>query len=365
MRTISSEEEIQFELNYQQPIPAPTLVPTTGMEKRLDFRLAFPTGHNLLQWKKKWAIHIHAFYMDEFKYIMDKLPRIPGNCRVLITTDTAAKKHEVDKLLKGKNCLANAESIAIIETSNLGRNIYPLLFEVLDRVFDCEYALHLHTKRSTHAALGGKWSRDILNCLIGSEEQIKAIRSCFLGNPNLGLIIPRPYATIKPFTSWGDNFEPASRLLALAHPNKQLSIFSPLVFPAGMMLWFRPGALAELKNCIKLSNKTLQEPLPTDGTVLHAAERIVIHLAELDSFQWALSHPEEELEAVYKATPANFSVWQENQSAYLTATSAMAKHLLDKEKMGPGLASKNSLISTWQKAKQALRKPFKAGAELT
>ena len=61
-----------------------------------------------------------------------------------------------------------------------------------------------------------------------------------------------------------------------------------LMFPAGGMFWARPAALEPLMTCVKSMEALPPEPLPVDGSSLHAIERLIAHSCETSSHHWKL-----------------------------------------------------------------------------
>jgi lipopolysaccharide biosynthesis protein len=61
-------------------------------------------------------------------------------------------------------------------------------------------------------------------------------------------------------------------------------------FPNGTMFWCRPAALKPLLNLRLGWEDYPPEPVPYDGTILHAIERILPFVAENQGYHFATTH---------------------------------------------------------------------------
>jgi lipopolysaccharide biosynthesis protein len=60
--------------------------------------------------------------------------------------------------------------------------------------------------------------------------------------------------------------------------------------PVGTMFWARPEALAPLLRLGLTWDDYPLEPLPVDGTMLHALERLLVLVAEHAGYQYATTY---------------------------------------------------------------------------
>lgn len=316
--------EAEFELNYREPNEAPTLVATSLLENRLDFQLNY-TVHAEQACLDRCAIHIHAFHIKIFEHLFLLLTANCENTDFYITTDSDNKHNEILRITRrikpSENC-----SIEINVVANQGRNI-GALHSIFEQLMAYPLALHIHTKKSDHCSIGEAWLNDLLLCLTGSKSQINAIRAAFQNHSELGLIMPRPFKGIRPDANWGRNYECAAQISSRIFDGRIPSRYSPLAFPTGMMFWFRPTAIRKLIQPLGSWLTFPPEPLPKDGTSLHAIERIVAHCCEAEGFNWALCRPEEYLFKKLDYEPIALSLWYQNTDLYINATAEMAAKL--------------------------------------
>ena len=327
-------ESGDFFLNYKSPFGPPCLVPTPALETRLDWQIRFLRDLRVdsslgLQ---PCFIHLHAFYIEGAKWSLAKIARSCSGAELFITTDALDKR---DFLLEEVKRLGLQHAFARLDVSvvpNGGRNVWPLLGPALKRALRYPLALHLHVKKSSHFYSAKAWMEDMFECLLAGPQQVELIRTAFACNSSLGLILPRPAPEIRPFANWGDNFEQADLLCKRIFRRYVLSCAAPLVFPAGMMFWFRPEILLPFSDMLTVWERPPLEPLPLDGTCLHAVERLIAHACEAQGFEWAISGCESDGETKKPVEAAKISVWEPRVEDYLRATSGMAARLRDSER---------------------------------
>lgn len=122
--------------------------------------------------------------------------------------------------------------------------------------------------------VGNEWLDDIKRNLLFNESYISAIYSEFSNDSNLGVISPVPFWKIKPQMVWGNNLDAAKTLYEKIDLNASTINNELLSFPAGSMFWFRPKAVKQLFAARLKFDDFPKEPIPDDGTIAHAIERV-------------------------------------------------------------------------------------------
>jgi lipopolysaccharide biosynthesis protein len=144
---------------------------------------------------------------------------------------------------------------------------------------------HLHSKRSLlidDAALGENWREFLWQNLLGDlYPMMDIILERFDENRSLGIVFPEdPH-----LSDWDDNLEIGSGLA------NRMGIGEPLPpffdFPIGTMFWARPKALEPLFELKFGWEDFPEEPLPYDGTMLHALERLLPLVATHAGYRFA------------------------------------------------------------------------------
>jgi hypothetical protein len=314
-----------YELNFAALCGAPTLRPSPALEQMLGLPSVMQAseGESTLL---DIGVHLHAYHVQECQQILHQLSQSLPSCDLLITTDSDLKRTAIEDQLNRFSSQPWVKRLEVRVVTNHGRNIVPLLRDGLDFLKPCKLALHLHTKRTDHKTFGNSWFTELLDSLVGDSVRVRNTIEAFASDPDLGLAMPQAGELIRPYLNWGANFDIAAVLVQSLWPGRKLSIQAPLVFPQGMMFWFRPQALAPLAPAINLLEPLPLEPLLQDGTPLHALERLTAHACEMSGLRWALlpsgdnpTHPSSE------PWRTKLSVWDPKPEAYLAGVAALAE----------------------------------------
>ena len=212
------------------------------------------------------ALHVHAHYPE---LAADLRQRLAGNATafdLLLTTDTAEKASVLRSVLP---------DAAVEVVPNRGRDVGPFL-HVLRRLGDYDVVGHVHTKRSaaTSRAMGDEWREFLWENLLGPGPMLDTAAAAFAARPELGLLM----AEDPHLVGWNENRPLAEELHARMGLHIPLRTFFD--FPLGTMFWARPAALAPLLRLGLDWGDYPEEPVPYDGTNLHALERLLPFVAE-------------------------------------------------------------------------------------
>ena len=269
----------------------PTLVPSERLERRFQLTLPatskYPKDINRL----KFAVHLHVYYKEEATVIINSILDTCVGADLYITYSDPHVREFLDSYCMTIGFYGILNYYEYILVQNIGRNVVPLL-DLVERIL-CKYSvvLHMHTKKSPHFDGGNLWAKHLTSCLVHHKLQVQSILSGFAKDSQLGLVMPTAYQPIRPYLGWGGNFSLAKSLAMQLDPPIKLSYELPLLFSAGMMFWFRPVIFSSLAEVYKKSNASISEPLPEDGTILHAIERLIVFVCESKGFKWAYSSP--------------------------------------------------------------------------
>jgi glycosyltransferase involved in cell wall biosynthesis len=231
------------------------------------------------------ALHCHFHYPDALEEMLSCLAVNKIKPDLFITTTSASSAATVETLLANKGM--SAEEIWIVQ--NLGRDIFCFLKDMPQKLRTGNYDIvgHVHGKKSVHvdSSIGDGWRNFMWQHLIGDKfPVIDNICDAFSKDSKLGLVFPEdPH-----LNGWDFNLEIARDLA------NRLGIDEPLPihfdFPIGTMFWARPEALQPLFDMPLLTEEIPNEPVPIDGTILHALERIIPFAVEKAGFSYATTH---------------------------------------------------------------------------
>jgi lipopolysaccharide biosynthesis protein len=213
---------------------------------------------------------VHAWYPEVLGEIFDRLKASGLNWRLVVTT-TPDKSDAVRQAMARSSIDGE-----IVTAQNRGRDILPFL-RLAERLLDegVQIVLKLHTKRSLHREDGEAWRRELLDGLL-APHRAKTIFEVFCKDTSLGLVAPENHLPLVN-DYWGDNrgnFDFLVSQLGLRQSPTNLR------FIAGSMYWCRLASLHPLLDAHLLEEMFQKEKGQIDGTLPHAIERLLIHIAE-------------------------------------------------------------------------------------
>lgn len=212
------------------------------------------------------GVFLHLFHDDLAGVFAERLAVIDTAVQVYVSTDTEAKADRIR---------ADLPDADIQVLPNRGRDIYPKLYGFGDAHDRHDIVLHLHGKKSTHASPLSGWLEHILNCLLGSREDVNRILSMFHTIPRLGLVTPVPFRNVMGAAHWGANRDIARELAFRMNLHSELPANDRLQFPVGSMFWGRVSAMRPLLDLKLRPGHFPPEFGQVDGTLAHAIERML------------------------------------------------------------------------------------------
>ena len=231
------------------------------------------------------ALHIHVFFVDIFAEIYDRLSSqsLPLDLLISVPGNEAA-----ENVAAWTDGYANG-TVDIRQVPNRGRDIGPLLTEFSKPILqNYDVIGHLHTKKSgdvKDAKIGQQWFTFLLENLVGGQSPMASIiLDRMARDEKLGLIFPDD----PNFVGWNANRGQAEKLALhlgdVALPGEHFN------FPVGTMFWARTQAIEPLLSRQFTWDEYPEEPLPYDGTMLHAIERLLPAIASHRGYRHALTN---------------------------------------------------------------------------
>ncbi|SDP58441.1 rhamnan synthesis F family protein [Desulforhopalus singaporensis] len=234
---------------------------------------------------EKAALHIHVFYDDLFETIWSTLSALdfPLDLLLSVVSPSVAAK------LAGVTAGYTNGRVDIRVVPNRGRDIGPLLTEFNRKIVE-NYSIigHLHTKKTldiSESAVGRIWFEFLLENLLGIKKQMARIIVGRMANdPSIGLVFPDdPHAV-----GWDENKKIASEMAGKIGISAGMDrCFN---FPVGTMFWARTDAIMPLFQQNFTWDCYPREPLPYDGTMLHALERILPFVVKQTGYRSVVTH---------------------------------------------------------------------------
>lgn len=238
-------------------------------------RVVLGEGPAELAADKKIAIHGHYYHTDLLPEFLDHLANNGTKPDLFLSTDSHEKESVLRKILESKN--ARAE-IRVFE--NRGRDVGPFITGFSDLFEPGRYDIlgHFHGKKSHELSgeRGDIWRKSLLRRLIGLKVPVMdlVVRE-MSNNPSIGIVFP----AIPNYCAWDENFHWGVKLADRMRLREDIA--RPFFdYPAGMMFWCRPETLSPLIGLNLSWEDYPAEPIPRDGTILHAIERIIPFVCE-------------------------------------------------------------------------------------
>jgi rhamnosyltransferase len=288
--TVKLIDYIKNESNYPVDLVYDNILRCCNMaDIKLNMKLNFIVNDkfkedNVVPNKRhKVALVMHCYFDDLIEYCNNYACSMPNYAHVYITTDTKQKKDKIDKIYKD-NDFAFYEC-RIIE--NRGRDVSALLVGCKDIILNYDYVCFAHDKKVTQLDLGIKGEEFSYKCfenILSSKLYVENIITLFDNNDRLGLISPSPpnhsdyYSTLG--LEWMYNYDNTIKLANDLKLTVPISRDKPPIAPLGTMFWFRAKALKTLVEYDFEYKDFPKEPNNTNGTFLHAVERIYPYVVQ-------------------------------------------------------------------------------------
>jgi FMN phosphatase YigB (HAD superfamily) len=239
-------------------------------------------------WKsQKIAICLHIYYLDFVEKFQECLQHFPCEVDVFV----AAGSTEIEnKASTAFSKLANVNKLVTALAPNRGRNFGPLLVEFSDQLLDYDLMCHVHSKKSLYSGREQTQWFDYLNqYLFKDKHAVKSILRLFDGNKTLGMYYPTSFWMMP---SWVNHWT-CNKVFAQDFVNNWgIDITENFVnYPVGGMFWARPDAIRPLLEQTFTYDDFPEEPLPSDGSLLHALERSLGLLAEKRGYKQFYYYP--------------------------------------------------------------------------
>ncbi|PVX82311.1 rhamnan synthesis F family protein [Paraburkholderia unamae] len=225
------------------------------------------------------AVHIHAFYPDMLADIIQRLEFNDVHCDLFVSAPTEEAARAAHLALK--DYAHGALDVRVVK--NRGRDIGPMVTEFAKDLQAYDIIGHFHTKKSLHVAgspIVRHWIAFLMENLLGTTHPAaRNILATFAAQPKVGLI----FSDDPNMIGWDKNYPFAEKLAAEMGIGDLPDQFFP--FPVGTMFWARAAALKPLFDLGLGWDDYPAEPLPIDGTMLHALERMLPTIARRAGFE--------------------------------------------------------------------------------
>lgn len=240
---------------------------------------------------KRAAVIIHVYYDDILDKVAHFAVNIPKWIDIYITTSVETNIRKIDKVFAS----LGITGFQIIRVQNRGRDCSALFVGCRQIVKKYEYICFLHDKKTSgnngSYPVGERFMDSIFENLLVSEAYICNILELFEKNPFLGIAAaPVPvhgqYFCLKD-DAWTCCFDETLKLADKVGEAIKIDKKKP-PFILSTSFWCRTQALETLWNFAFKYDDFCGEPMPEDGTISHAIERIIPYIAQKKGFYSAI-----------------------------------------------------------------------------
>jgi len=258
---------------------APKWEPTDKVDSNIDLELIKA---------QKVAVCLHVFYADFLDYYRQCLAHFPVNVDVFISvSDVALKDVAIEKL----ESLEKVNKIEVVPVPNRGRNFGPMLVEFGQTLLEYDLFCHLHSKKSLYSGRPQtQWADYLGEFLLNDANVIGKAITHMTKDDECGVYYPTSFMMMPDWVNHWLKNKPFKGKFFDEWGVKDHSEF--IAYPVGGMFWAKPSALKQLLEKEYKYEDFPAEPLPNDGSELHALERCIGLLAERNGYKQLFYYPE-------------------------------------------------------------------------
>ena len=266
-----------------------------GMENVYDIRrneglLYVLQNENMLENQQeatceKIAIAVNLYYIDTVNFYLDYMNNAPEEIHIYVISSVPEIWKKIEEY---KKCRRNT---FLLKKENRGRDISALLVAFREIALEYEYICFLHDKKAHHAYLKKEvdiWVKNLWGNTIGSTFYIQNVLNVFRDNQDIGVLVPPEpmgeYIESWYGEVWAEDFENTKKLAEELKLNCNL-LKEKQPITLGTVFWARTCCLKKLLEKRWEYSDFQEEPLPDDGTISHAIERIFAYVAQDAGFK--------------------------------------------------------------------------------
>lgn len=236
----------------------------------------------------KVAVCLHIFYEDFIDYYAKCLRDFPTSVDLFISVSDKSYQSKIEQQLGTLNSVRNLE---VVEVPNRGRNFGPMLVEFGRSLLDYDLFCHLHSKKSLYSGRPQtQWADYLGEFLLNDHYVLSKMMTHMLDDEQCGVYYPTSFSMMPDWVNHWLKNKPYKGEFYGAWDLQDHSEF--ISYPVGGMFWAKPAAIKQLLDKEHQYTDFPEEPLPNDGSPLHALERCVGLLAERNGYSQLFYHPE-------------------------------------------------------------------------
>ena len=234
--------------------------------------------------ERRIALAMHLYFMDMLDQSVAFAAKFPPQTDVFISTNDEKKKRQIEQAFAGQDL----HSVTVLVVENRGRDVAAFLCDLAPHLRGYDYVCFMHDKKAIQTrpgSVGASFGYVCNENVCKNAAHVLNVLCEFERDPYLGILCP-PYPTHGLYFmnmcsgGWGPNFENTKQLLKTLRLDVPISGEESPIAPFGSVFWFRPDALEPLFAPGWPHSEFPPEPLPQDGTISHAIERVYPFVAQ-------------------------------------------------------------------------------------
>lgn len=234
--------------------------------------------------ERRIALAMHLYFMDMLDQSVAFAAKFPPQTDVFISTNDEKKKRQIEQAFAGQDL----HSVTVLVVENRGRDVAAFLCDLAPHLRGYDYVCFMHDKKAIQTrpgSVGASFGYVCNENVCKNAAHVLNVLCEFERDPYLGILCP-PYPTHGLYFmnmcsgGWGPNFENTKQLLKTLRLDVPISGEESPIAPFGSVFWFRPNALEPLFAHGWQHSEFPPEPLPQDGTISHAIERVYPFVAQ-------------------------------------------------------------------------------------
>ena len=259
-----------------------------GLTRVIQPQLQDPDLAQRLRAARRIALAMHLYFMDMLPQSLAFAANFPPETDVFISTDTQEKKEQIEQAFAA----CGLHSVTVLVVENRGRDVAAFLCDLAPRLQGYDYACFMHDKKAIQTkpgSVGASFGYVCNENICKNAAHVQNILCEFERDPRLGLLCP-PFPTHGLYfmnmcsSGWGPNFDNTKALIKTLGLDVPVSGEKMPLAPFGSVFWFRVRALEPLFTKGGAGgwqhDDFPPEPLPQDGTISHAIERVYPFVAQ-------------------------------------------------------------------------------------
>ena len=259
----------------------------------LNYILPFDYSHYGINNNQKIALILYIYYEDLIEYCFNYAKSMPENSDIYIVSS----KESTLEACRKKDYILKDYHIEYRLKENRGRDVSAYLVTCADVFEKYDLICCMHDKKSpqTFGITGKDFMYQCFECNLKSKDYVNNIINIFNKNNRIGILFG-PMSRYGPFIDIFDNTITINST-QIINLYKTLNLTIPFdnhpMAPYGSMFWIRKDAIKPLFRKKWEYKDFPDEPLPTDGTISHAIERIYPSVAQEAGYMSGWIMPED------------------------------------------------------------------------